>query len=194
MADNHVTAVRAFIAVPLPGSVRHLLSEFQAGLKSAGIKASWPRPDSFHLTVKFLGDTPCDRLEKIQAVMDRFSGQYPDIVLAAGSMGVFPKIKKAGVVWADVKGETRRLEQLGHEMDNALHRIGISKQKRPFSPHITLARIKARVSCHTMEKLIQEYADRWSDPFSADSMVLYESTLSAGGAVHTRMFQTNLCV
>ncbi len=194
MAENHVKTIRAFIALPLPGSVRHLLADIQSRLKRAGIKASWPQPDRFHLTLKFLGEIPCDRLEKIQTVVDRFSGQYPDLVLAAGSLGVFPKIKKARVLWADIKGDTRRLEQLCHELDNVLERLGIPGRTRPFSPHITLARIKVPVSSHTLENQIQKYADRWSDPFSADSMVLYESILSAKGTTHIRLFQSQLGV
>ncbi len=186
--------IRAFIAIPLPVSVRHLLTDIQSRLKRAGIKASWPQPDRFHLTLKFLGETSCDSLAQIQAVMHRFSGQYPDLFLAAGSLGVFPKIQKARVIWADIKGDTRRLEQLCQELDKDLQKIGVAGQIRPFSPHITLARIKAPVSFHALENLVQKYADRWSAPFSADSMVLYESILSARGAEHIRMFQTKLGV
>lgn len=194
MVEHHIKTIRAFIAVPLPGAVRHLLADLQFRLKKAGIKASWPQPDRFHLTLKFLGETSCDRLAQIQTVMDRFSRQYPDLILAAGSLGVFPKIKKARVIWADIKGDIRGLEQLCHELDKDLRRFGIPGQTRPFSPHITLARIKVPVSSHTLENLIQEHADRWSDPFYADSMVLYESILSAKGAMHTRLFQTKLGV
>jgi 2'-5' RNA ligase len=194
MAENHVKNIRAFIAIPLPGSVRHLLTDIQSRLKRAGIKASWPQPDRFHLTLKFLGETPCDRLEQIHAVMHRFSGQYPDLFLAAGSLGVFPKIQKVRVIWADIKGDIPRLEQLCQELDKDMQKVGIPGQTHPFSPHITLARIKAPVSYHALEHLLQKNADRWSAPFSADSMVLYESILSARGAEHTRMFQTKLGV
>jgi len=194
MAERYVKNIRAFIAIPLPGDVRLLLTDLQYRLKKAGIKASWPQPDRFHLTLKFLGETPCGHLAQIQKVMDQFSGQYPDLALAAGSLGAFPKTNKARVLWADIKGETRRLEQLYRKLDNSLQRIGIPGQTRPFSPHITLARIKVPVSSHTLEDLIQAYAHQWSDPFFPDCMALYKSTLSARGAVHTLMFQTKLGV
>lgn len=194
MAERYVKNIRAFIAIPLPGAVRLLLTDLQSRLKKAGIKASWPQPDRFHLTLKFLGETPCDRLAQIRNVIDRFSGQYPDLALAAGSLGAFPNTNKARVLWAGIKGDTRRLEQLCRKLDNSLQRIGIPGQTRPFSPHITLARIKVPVSSHILKELIQEYAHQWSESFFPDCMVLYESTLSGRGAVHTRRFQTTLGV
>ncbi len=192
MAENCVKSVRAFIAIPLPGSVRHLLKDLQLRLKKAGIKASWPRPDGLHLTLKFLGEIPCHSQDQIQAVMDRFSGQYPQLVLAAGSIGVFPKITKARVIWADIRGQTHRLEKLFYKLDKELDVLGIPGQTRPFSPHITLARIKGPVSSQKLAGLIQKCENIWSDEFCAGNMVLYKSTLSARGAIHTRLFHTPL--
>lgn len=192
MAENCVKSIRAFIAIPLPGPVRHLLKELQFQLKKAGVKASWPGPDRFHLTLKFLGEISCHSIDQIQAVMDRFSGQYPELFLTAGSIGVFPKITKARVIWADVRGQTHRLKNLFCELDKELGLFGIPGQTRPFSPHITLARIKRPVSSQMLAGVIQRCENIWSDEFCAGNMVLYKSTLSARGAIHTRLFRTTL--
>lgn len=192
MAENFVKTIRAFIAIPLPDSASHLLKNLQFQLKTAGIKASWPKPDRFHLTLKFLGETPCHNIKQIQAVMDRFSGQYPEIVLTAGSIGVFPKITKARVIWADIRGQTHRLEKLFYKLDKELYVLGIPGHTRPFKPHITLARIKRPVSSQKLTGLIQRCENIWSDEFCAGNMGLYKSTLSARGAIHTRLFHTPL--
>lgn len=192
MAENCVNTIRAFIAVPLPDPVRHLLKDLQLQLKKAGIKASWPRPEGFHLTLKFLGEISCHRLDQIQVVMNRFSGQYPGLVLAAGSIGVFPKRSKARVIWADIRGQTLRLEKLFYQLDKELDVLGIPGQTRSFSPHITLARIKRPVSSQKLTGLIHRSEHIWSDEFCAADMVLYKSTLSARGAIHTRLFHTPL--
>jgi RNA 2',3'-cyclic 3'-phosphodiesterase len=192
MAEPSGQTIRAFIAIPLPESVRHMLGDLQSQLKKAGIKAAWPKPAGFHLTLKFLGPTSLDTLMQIQAVMDQFCGKYPDLVLTAGSMGVFPDSKKARVIWTDIRGQTRRLEKLFTHLDGALHALGLPKQSRPFSPHITLARIKAPVPSGKLVSLMETSKETWSDEFHAQYMNLYKSRLTSAGAVHTRLFQVKL--
>ncbi len=192
MAEPFGKIIRAFIAIPLPESVRQMLGDLQSQLKKAGIQAAWPKPAGFHLTLTFLGPTSLDTLMQIQTVMEMFCGKYPDLVLAAGGMGVFPGIRKTRVVWAGIRGHTHRLEKLYHQLDKNLHRLGIPGQTRRFLPHITLARIKAPVHPQTLADLIQKHERTWSDEFYARTITLYESRLFSQGAIHTRMFQTKL--
>ncbi|MCA1785195.1 MAG: RNA 2',3'-cyclic phosphodiesterase, partial [Desulfobacteraceae bacterium] len=178
--------------IPLPESIRQMLGDLQSQLKKEGIQATWPKPAGFHLTLKFLGITSLDTLMQIQAVMDQFCGKYPDLLLTAGSMGVFPDIKKARVVWTDIRGQTRRLEQLFTQLDGALHALGFSGQSRPFSPHITLARIKTPVPSRKLVSVMEICKETWSDEFHAQCMNLYKSRLTSAGAIHTRLFQVKL--
>ncbi len=133
MTDNpHV--IRAFVAIVLPVPVKRFLSHVQSELKSARLAASWPDPDRFHLTVKFLGITRQDMWIPIQSAMENLAGAYPDLTLTATGLGAFPNVRKARVVWSGIQGQTRRLMDLATQLDKHLQSIGIPVQSRPFSP------------------------------------------------------------
>jgi RNA 2',3'-cyclic 3'-phosphodiesterase len=181
--------IRAFVAIPVPGHVRRMLGNIQSDIQKTGIQASWPNPDTFHLTLKFLGPVRPDILARVKAVMERFSGACPDLTLTAGSIGFFPGIRNARVIWADIKGQTPQLSQLFRELDTAFHALGFSRQANRFSPHITLARLKAPVPARTLICLMGRFEKTRSNPFHARHMNLYKSVLTPRGAVHTCLFQ-----
>jgi RNA 2',3'-cyclic 3'-phosphodiesterase len=187
-------AVRAFIAVPLPDPILVFLGKLQSEIKLSGIKAAWPNPDTFHLTLKFLGMVSHDRLPSIQAVMERFSGYCPNLFLTVGRIGVFPGVRNPRVVWADIGGQTRRLTHLFRDLDRALCALEFPGQPRRFSPHITLGRIKSRVSPGVMSPLLNRFKNMRPEKFKATGLVLYQSRLTSEGAIHTRLFEVNLDV
>ncbi|MCF8087178.1 MAG: RNA 2',3'-cyclic phosphodiesterase [Desulfotignum sp.] len=184
--------IRAFIAIPLPGHVRQTLGDIQSEIRRSGIKAAWPDPARFHLTLKFLGCTRDETLVLVKTTMEKFAGRCPKLSLTAGSIGVFPGNRGARVIWADISGQTQPLSQLFQELDKELHAIGIPRQVRRFSPHITLARIKEPVSAKNLIDLTERFKNRWTDQFQATCLALYKSRLTPLGAVHTRLFHVKL--
>jgi RNA 2',3'-cyclic 3'-phosphodiesterase len=194
MADA-TESIRAFIAMPLPGHVRRMLGNVQSEIRKTGMKASWPDPDSFHLTLRFLGAIHRDIRVRVQAVMEKFSGTCPDLTLSTGGLGIFPGIRNARVVWADINGQTLRLSRLYKDLDKELYAIGFSSQTKRFSPHITLARLRAPVPSKTLiHAITQLTAAKLAKPekFHAGHMALYKSRLTPKGAVHTCLFQVKL--
>lgn len=185
-------AIRAFIAVPLPDAIRFFLGKIQSELKISGIKAAWPNPDTFHLTLKFLGPVSRDRLRSVQTVMERFSGYCPNLFLTVGRIGVFPDVRNPRVVWAGIGGQTRRLTHLFRDLDRALCSLDFSGQPRRFSPHITLGRIKSRESPGVMIPLLKRFENIRPKEFKAAGLVLYQSRLTSEGAIHTRLFAVRL--
>jgi 2'-5' RNA ligase len=191
MADSP-PVIRTFVAIPLPDHVKRFLSLAQSELKSAGLNAAWPDPDRFHLTLKFLGTIRQEMQIPIQSAMNDLAGAYPDLILTAKGMGVFPNVRKARVVWSGIQGQTRRLTELATDLDKAFQAIGIPAQSRPFFPHITLARMKKPVRQHVLVSLIQRFENRVSSAFTANRLVFFKSRLTAEGAVHTPLFQIKL--
>ncbi|WP_161626861.1 RNA 2',3'-cyclic phosphodiesterase [Desulfospira joergensenii] len=183
---------RAFIAISLPGRVKQELKRLQDRLKAKGIKASWPRTEALHLTLKFLGEVPEDQVTAVQACMARAVAQVPCFQLNAGGIGVFPGIKKARVIWAGTGGRTDILEQVFRNLDRELALLGFQKEKRRFSPHFTLARIKKGISPKTLIQLIQECNDIRSGFFRVRTLDLFKSKLLPGGAVHSKLFEAEL--
>ena len=183
---------RAFIAISVPGHVKKELIRIQALLKKEKIHAAWPRPDAFHLTLKFLGNIREETVSRILGAMKPLRGTYPDLELTAGSLGVFPGIKKARVAWAGIGGQTDRLAELFHTLETNLALIGIKKEKRRFSPHFTLARIKQPVRPEKWIGLMDQCKQMRTPPFPVQQIHLFESRLNPAGAVHTRLFSVKL--
>ncbi len=112
---NHI---RAFIAIPLPDPIKTHLGQFQKQLKSKILlKASWPKPNSMHLTLKFLGNVDTGDIKTIQECMEMAVSNIPQFSLSATSIGVFPSVKKTRVIWSGIKGNIDVLNSLVQRID-----------------------------------------------------------------------------
>lgn len=190
-SDNH--SARAFIAVPLPEEVKKFLTDLQIHLKDSGIKASWPKPENMHLTLKFLGNIDVHTFEAVKACMSRAAGQTPVHTLSASGIGVFPSVKKTRVIWAGTRGQTDILETLVKELDAILFKeLAVKKEEKRYSPHLTIARIKRPIPPKTAIKLLQKFKDFHSSDFIVNQIKLFQSRLAPTGAVHTQLFSASL--
>ncbi len=184
--------LRAFIAIPLPPDIVELAADLQLRLKSGGLKLRWVRSQGMHLTLKFLGDIPESQVDDLGGAMQRAGSGFGIVDLAAQGMGVFPGIKRPRVLWLGIGGETERLARLHGRLDAELEQIGISREKRPFRAHLTLARAKGAVNTRLLLDTMQRQGQYAARPFQAQQMVLYQSDLRPQGAVYTARAKVNL--
>lgn len=192
--DNN-TEIRAFIAIKLPDSVKTQLKQLQVSLKQSGIRASWPKPESMHLTLKFIGKIPLDRLDSLKDCIKKAAQGINAHILYASGIGAFPSLKKPRVIWAGLKGDLEIIEKLVKQIEYFLHKeLGIKKEKKRFSPHLTLARIKRPISFSPIIKIVKnmEMDDIASDEFLVSKIILYKSTLLPSGAKHENIFSVPL--
>ncbi|MCP3899949.1 MAG: RNA 2',3'-cyclic phosphodiesterase [Desulfobacteraceae bacterium] len=189
-------SIRAFIAINCPAKVIAHLENLQAQLKKHKIKASWPKPSNMHLTLKFLGDVPYSKIQDIQnsitATVFDFKKENSSLSLSTKSIGVFPSVKKPRVVWSgiksDIKGQTNPLETIHSLLESHLTKQGFKKEKNQYFPHITLCRIKQRISEKHISQVLEKYSDIESDTFLVKQITLFKSKLTSSGAVHTKLF------
>ena len=185
--------VRTFIAVSLPGPVKQELKQLQARVKKMGVHASWPRPEAFHLTLKFLGDVSLGHMGSIQRCMEKAASQSAGFQLKAQGLGIFPSVKRPRVIWAGVGGRTDLLEQVFNNLEKGLAPLGFQKQGQRFSPHFTLARVKHKTADPVdFVRLIRECSDVRSMPFSVATIDLYKSRLTSRGAIHEKLFEARI--
>ncbi len=191
---NRNDYLRTFIAILLPYEVTHFLTLMQNDLKKARIRASFPKPETMHLTLKFIGDTASGQIREIQECMMAVSLQdTAPLVLRAGGLGVFPSVKHTKVIWCGTQGRTDILEQIADALNNALHhRIGLKTENRRFSPHFTLARVKQPIPPGKMVDLIRTLSDRSSVEFQVSQLILMKSRLTPHGAIHTPLFSRSI--
>ncbi len=136
------TAWRLFLAVPIPEAARARIGELIARLEPRGWPMRWIDPDNAHLTLHFLGDTPPEQATILQLALPEIVARHEAFDLRTAGLGVFPKLKRPRVVWLGVYGPTHRLETLAHELGDALREMLFPVDDRPFSPHITLGRVR----------------------------------------------------
>jgi len=191
--------VRTFVAVPVeePVTLRRL-----AGARSLlpdvhGVR--WIPPGQLHLTLKFLGEIEADRVDAAKAATARAarpaeggpSGAGP-FRLALEGLGAFPPHGPARVLWAGCAEGSGALSLLASAVEAAFVAEGFPPEERPFSPHLTLARVK---DPDVGRRLSRALASLPREPFGAlgvGALVLYRSELSRSGAEHVELLRVAL--
>lgn len=169
---------RLFIALPLPDWVHTELLGLSEPLRGV----AWTPPGQLHLTLRFLGDTPIERIERIGESL--VSIRVESFILPIEGAGVFPPKGPPRVIWVGVGTGHPHLFQLRQRMDDALLAAGIDFDVRLFHPHITLARC-SEASSGAVSTWLRRHGEFLTAPFRVTAFDLCSSRLSAQGAVHT---------
>ena len=147
-------AVRTFVAVELPPEAVQLLSSLIHRLRSLGLNAiHWVRPQSVHLTLKFLGDVEVVRLPHVCEVLAQTAQTQHCFQLRLQGAGTFPPFGSPRVVWVGLSGDVESLQQLQHHVEESLARWGFPLESRLFVPHLTLGRVRGPLSAGGRKKL-----------------------------------------
>ncbi|MFP4158279.1 MAG: RNA 2',3'-cyclic phosphodiesterase [Desulfobacterales bacterium] len=184
MPDAGKNTHRAFIAVALPDGVKKSLQELQQQLRQFGIRMKYTDPENIHLTLKFLGDIRSEDAEAIGGRLSGVTAEFAPMELFAKGMGVFPGIRRPRVVWTGIAGHTEMLGRLQHEVEEAMAAMNFERENRRFTGHLTLGRFKGRADSVLLAEAIRQFGGFASDRFSADSLHLFESTLTPHGPVY----------
>lgn len=179
--------IRTFIAIELPDNIRSFINKIQEDMKSYGFKMRWVRPESIHITLKFLGDINKADTEKITEAMSQAAKGRPPVSLRVKGIGVFPGIKRPRVIWMGLNGDTFPLIELQKAIDENLGKLGIPKEKRPFKGHLTLARAKGNIDSKKLLDAMKAFGAFESETFIADKVILFKSDLKPTGAVYTKL-------
>ena len=183
---------RLFIAVDITESIRNDLRNEVYKDKSIG-KVSWVKPDNLHITLKFLGNVSAGDIDKIAAIMDKAASGKGEITLTYTKMGVFPNLSRPRVLWVGFEEPAGTLKGIVKELEEGLSSLlGTAKEKRPFVPHLTIARIKDYTKHVKLSELIKKGVNLTEESFKVSQIVLYNSELKPSGAVYTKVKAASL--
>ena len=174
-------SLRAFLAIPLSEDLRPRAEELQKELSPSLPDVRWVRPESLHLTLRFLPDLPEETVEKIGQIMLSVGTLLPPFRIDVTILGTFPGPTQARILWLGIDGGAA-LGELFHALDERLATIGLPRETRPFTPHLTLGRWRQPGAIP--QDLWQRRAALTLGDFRADRMILFESRLAASGAIH----------
>lgn len=178
--------IRAFIAFELPPEATAALAGAQQALgkgKEGGVR--WVAPEGIHLTLKFLGNLEEGQLPQLKAALAEAATAEGPFTLQLGPPGAFPSPRSPRVLWIGLEGELEELARLQQAVEEKVSLLGFPTEARPFSPHLTLGRVKPEVSPAARRLLGDKVAQApptETISFRVDSLSLMQSTLTPRGA------------
>ena len=191
--------MRIFIGIDLDPEVRIRISRFLEGVSAFAPEARWVRPESLHITLKFIGEQTLEQVEAITERLRRVESSVFDI--RSAGYGFFPTATAPRVFWIGIQA-VPQLTALAESIDMAVAELGIPREDRPYSPHLTLARAGARRSSGSpkhqkgdgpnatftvLEKRLSAMREIDFGTMTAREFILYQSQLSAGGSKYTKL-------
>jgi len=188
--------VRSFIAIELPDEVKAGLTQLEARLKLRGQTwVKWVDPNSIHLTLQFLGSITVDKISQITRAMEEATEGISPFHLEVKGLGVFPNLRRVQVVWVGIGGEVDKLGQLQKRIESNLAPLGFTPESRPFTPHLTIARLRNQASLDERQKFGQVIANtkfETSYAIEVDAVSLMRSQLTREGAIYSQISSAGL--
>jgi 2'-5' RNA ligase len=170
--------MRLFVALDLPWTLRERLST----LAFAGIPgARWIQPENYHLTLRFIGETPRHRAEEIDLALSGLRARGFTLTLAG--VGTFAKGGRAVALWVGVE-RNPQLDHLRTKIETALQRCGLEPERRRFQPHVTLARLD-NVPEGKLVSFVQAHSLFRAEPEPVEHFTLFSSQLGKEASVYT---------
>jgi len=178
--------MRCFVAVPVPAEVRATVVRVQDDVRRACDAANvrWARPDTMHLTLKFLGDVDGARLPAIARALADEMPRHAVAQISLAGVGAFPSPHRARVVWLGVRDGAADLTVVASALDGALAGLGLGAETRPFAPHLTLGRARDARRSPDLRAALAAFGSIAAGSWSPRGVVLFESQLRPSGAVH----------
>jgi RNA 2',3'-cyclic 3'-phosphodiesterase len=184
--------IRTFVAIELTPQLQRALAETQTRFKEdrSGRSVRWVAPENIHITLKFLGDVDQARLSEVQQGVVSVCATTLPFTLTVGGAGAFPNTRRPNVVWVGTHGQVDRVARLAQQLDDACAELGFSREERPFTPHLTLGRVKREAS-PTDRQLLGAFIDKSQVGELGELRVAHvnvmKSELKPGGSVYTRL-------
>lgn len=174
-------SIRSFIAVDFEASQE--LRRLMSGLRSSGARLRVVAPENLHITLKFLGNMEEGLVEPIVDALEGSVGGISPFTVTIRGTGAFPRMRSPRVLWVGVYGG-EPLVEIARRLEESLGDLGFPRERRTFSPHLTLARMKAPQGKEAAIKLMEEHEESEFGVQRVEALKLKKSELRPTGAVY----------
>jgi 2'-5' RNA ligase len=176
--------MRTFIAIELPEEVKKKIEQAQAPLKKTGAFVSWVKPKNIHVTLKFLGEVPEDKINEVFSATQKALEGIRKFTMSLKGMGVFPDVRRPRVVWIGSGSGEEELSHMAKRVEEEMEEIGFPKEKRKFSSHFTIGRVKSPKNIEKLMELVKS-SDFQTEEIEVNEVVVMKSQLHPAGAIYT---------
>jgi 2'-5' RNA ligase len=191
-----MSLLRAFIAVEIPPEIHKAIESKTAPLRAAldSSLVRWVTTSNIHLTLKFLGDVSPANVEMLSQMLSVEVSQHTTFALKFGGLGAFPNPRRPRVIWIGIQAPVG-LEALQHGIEAATATLGYPSEERPFSPHLTIGRVKQNTGGADIQKIraaLEETQVGSLGTAQVSAVHLFKSDLKPTGAIYMRLFSAPL--
>jgi 2'-5' RNA ligase len=176
--------MRLFAGIDLPTEMRENLAALLGRLRPCA-RLNWSPVENLHITTKFIGEWPEDRLDAVVVALRSLPPRQP-IGIALRGLGWFPNAQAPKIFWVGVKADGG-LAELARHTDETIARLGVPPERRPFSPHLTLARIREQVPLARLREAVAALPSEDFGEFTASRFHLFLSETAASGSIYTKL-------
>ena len=192
-----MTTLRTFIAIELDSAIKDDLGRLQDRLRSqlAPGCVRWVRSEGMHLTLKFLGDTPLDKVEEVKVALAQAAAEVRPFTFTMAALGCFPNTRRPRVVWVGLQEVTGALVRLRDVVEAQVAPLGFPTERRPFKPHLTLGRVQRRASKSEVREIGEVVAASVAgigSEMTVQEVRYIKSDLQPSGAVYTTLLAARL--
>ena len=180
--------IRSFIAVDVDDErLKQQFAEFQKMLLDAGADVKLVAPENMHLTLRFLGEIDEGIVQEVTDAMNLVGFQSFDIRFKGA--GAFPSLSRINVVWVGIAAGDEELAKIAERLEPKLRAIGIPSDKKGFSPHLTVARVRTGRNKDRIAELLSELREKDFGSMRAESIMLKKSVLTPNGPIYSTIFE-----
>ncbi len=174
-------SIRSFIAVQLSNELKTSIGDSIKTLKKSGADVKWVKTENLHVSLKFLGNIEEDQVGSISSLITDIALRHNNFDFTLMGTGVFPDYRRARVLWVGIRDHNHLL-RIANDIEDAMEREGFDRERRPFSPHITIGRVRSPKGIDKLTAELVKYSSMDFGTQSAGSIHLIKSTLKPGGA------------
>jgi 2'-5' RNA ligase len=180
--------LRAFIAIEIPEEIKKQIAGQTVELRRmVGRSVRWVTPENIHLTLKFLGDISSTNIDFLAQALKTEVGQYLPFEIDIHGLGAFPNMRRPRIIWIGLNAPAD-LTRLQHNLETAAAHLGYVSDEKPFSPHLTIGRIREQLSSdetQSLRRALENARVGVLGKFAVKSVHLFQSELKPGGPVYT---------
>lgn len=178
--------IRSFIAIEIPARIQAEIGELQNRLKRSGGDVKWVEPRNIHLTLRFLGHVPPEKIEEMKkALPESLAGTNPYDLKLSG-LGAFPNQRRPRVVWIGLEKGTEESRQIQERVESCVERLGFAREERAFTPHITIGRVRSQKNLDRLAMVLSQEVFS-AENFPVSQIVLMRSDLKPTGPMYSHL-------
>ena len=180
--------VRSFVSIDLDDQqILSRVGSILSSLQAIGGDLKPVERENIHLTLKFLGNVSSSRLSEVKTSLHQLA--FPAFTTEIKGAGAFPNLNHMTVIWVGVNEGWSQVEQIYEQVEKLLSPLGFRKENRPFSPHITIARIRSGRKRDEIANFLQHLSDESFGSFTVDKVRLKQSILSSSGPKYSTLLE-----